>query len=52
MHEEIDGRLWAQHGAAVAASLADMAKAVDAAFRRLVAIQFAAPRRQSAQDGC
>ncbi len=45
MRDEIDGRLWAEHGPAFAAAVSDWFADIMFGFRRLVAIEFAAPWR-------
>lgn len=47
MRDQIDGRLWAEHGHLFAAGVAELLKATIAGFRRLTAPRFAAPWQPS-----
>ena len=48
MHDQIDARLWADHGHAFASSVAQLVDELRFGFRRLNAIEFAAPWRRGA----
>jgi hypothetical protein len=52
MRDQIDGRLWAEHGHLFATQLAELLRAAMAGFCRLAAINFAAPWRPGAAGKC
>lgn len=47
MRDEIDGRLWAEHGRSFSDSLASLFSQVRIALKRLNEIEFEAPWRQA-----
>jgi hypothetical protein len=52
MRDEIDGRLWAEHGHLFSTRLAALLSATMHGFRRLTAIEFAAPWRTKSTCNC
>jgi hypothetical protein len=52
MRDEIDGRLWAEHGHLFSTRLAALLSATMHGFRCLTAIEFAAPWRTNSTCNC
>ena len=51
MRDEIDGRLWAEHGPALAENLVQLLRSVGSAWERLQAGKFNAPWRDCSISG-
>jgi hypothetical protein len=52
MRDQIDGRLWAEHGHLFAEQLGQLLDTTMRAFERLNAIEFAAPWRANSAAKC
>lgn len=52
MRDYIDGRLWAEHGHLFAEQIERLLKDLMSGFKRLVAIEFAAPWRRTPSTSC
>lgn len=52
MRDEIDGRLWVQHGAAFGEQLLQVARNLGSTWDRLQAMKFDAPWRRDESANC